>query len=538
MVDTTTPGNAISCLTAAGSGPDSAGWFTSAPTCTVTGSDTVQGSGIQQVQYTVYGPGSGTAVYGRGSTRSVDNLALTISQTGTYTLQATVTNDAGTSATRTQTVKVDAATVAAPVTSAPPAGTCEDTSHPSIAGTGTPADTVTVYVDGSAMGRTTVSANGTWSVAPSVALSQGSHVVTATQTDPFGKVGPASPPRYLIVDIAPPSPPVAGARIAASTTSGDVRLSFSDATAGVSYRYSLDGGRWVTGGRSYSASGLRPGAHRLAVETVSRAGVASAQTVITWTVYPPHGPHGLPTRTRVLADARMTASTAKGVDVQVSVNAGSIQHATVMLYHGGRLIGRATRAERSRGRMRLYVRVRLNAYGSRLLDHSNASGVAVQVRSDVKPFSFKMLRGRAAAYLYVAYATVAVTVHFANASARLSAAAQRELNAHVGAPKRVRDILVVGNTDSYGGTAYNYALGLRRAQAVIRYLRRHGVDARPAAVSHGPSTPVAGNQTAAGRAMNRNATVAVTYYDVGWPAVAAAAQATMPPGATRLQPLM
>lgn len=66
------------------------------------------------------------------------------------------------------------------------------------------------------------------------------------------------------------------------------------------------------------------------------------------------------------------------------------------------------------------------------------------------------------------------------------------------------DVRVEGHTDSVGTDAYNQALSERRAEAVRSYLVTRGVSAsRLTAVGYGESQPVASNETAEGRALNR-----------------------------------
>jgi len=61
-----------------------------------------------------------------------------------------------------------------------------------------------------------------------------------------------------------------------------------------------------------------------------------------------------------------------------------------------------------------------------------------------------------------------------------------------------------GNTDNVGTSAYNQALGKRRAEAVLDYMKDKGIDPnRLKEVSFGEGKPVAPNTTAAGRAQNR-----------------------------------
>ena len=71
-------------------------------------------------------------------------------------------------------------------------------------------------------------------------------------------------------------------------------------------------------------------------------------------------------------------------------------------------------------------------------------------------------------------------------------------------------ITIEGHTDSIGTVEYNLALGERRANAVRDYLQSRGImNVRLRTVSYGEERPIADNTTAAGRAMNRRAHLAV-----------------------------
>jgi len=73
-----------------------------------------------------------------------------------------------------------------------------------------------------------------------------------------------------------------------------------------------------------------------------------------------------------------------------------------------------------------------------------------------------------------------------------------------------RETLVEGYTDSQGSEDYNLELSLRRAQAVRAALIESGVEgSRIAAAGHGPSYPVADNDTAEGRASNRRVEILI-----------------------------
>ncbi|MDR2368599.1 MAG: ankyrin repeat domain-containing protein [Deltaproteobacteria bacterium] len=72
------------------------------------------------------------------------------------------------------------------------------------------------------------------------------------------------------------------------------------------------------------------------------------------------------------------------------------------------------------------------------------------------------------------------------------------------------NVTVVGHTDNVGSDEYNYNLGLRRAQSVIRELVKNGVAAgRLTPESRGESEPIETNSTRAGRARNRRVEIHV-----------------------------
>jgi peptidoglycan-associated lipoprotein len=71
-------------------------------------------------------------------------------------------------------------------------------------------------------------------------------------------------------------------------------------------------------------------------------------------------------------------------------------------------------------------------------------------------------------------------------------------------------VTIEGHTDSIGTNEYNLALGERRANSVRDYLTKRGIAAgRMKTTSFGEERPIATNDTAAGRAMNRRAHLAV-----------------------------
>jgi outer membrane protein OmpA-like peptidoglycan-associated protein len=103
-------------------------------------------------------------------------------------------------------------------------------------------------------------------------------------------------------------------------------------------------------------------------------------------------------------------------------------------------------------------------------------------------------------------------LQFGSASSVLGSGAQGRLTplADFLAKQPDAKIQIAGHTDSQGTDAYNMDLSARRAQSVGAYLISTGVNAnRIASVGRGESAPTAGNDTAAGRAINRRVEVTI-----------------------------
>lgn len=101
--------------------------------------------------------------------------------------------------------------------------------------------------------------------------------------------------------------------------------------------------------------------------------------------------------------------------------------------------------------------------------------------------------------------------HFGFDKAQLDSRARSRLDdvvKVVNSDPRIRRVVVTGHTDSVGPEGYNQKLSERRAQAVKRYLVSQGVSADMVVTrGRGESSPVADNDTEAGRSRNRRAEV-------------------------------
>jgi len=79
--------------------------------------------------------------------------------------------------------------------------------NPTITGTGTNGQVITLYSGGVAIGTATVS-GGAWSITPSTALAAGQRSLTVTATDSAGNVSNASAPLIVTIDASSPALPV------------------------------------------------------------------------------------------------------------------------------------------------------------------------------------------------------------------------------------------------------------------------------------------------------------------------------------------
>jgi len=104
-------------------------------------------------------------------------------------------------------------------------------------------------------------------------------------------------------------------------------------------------------------------------------------------------------------------------------------------------------------------------------------------------------------------------VLFSNNKSDLNAGGEDNLNKLVAFLVEYDDrtLVIEGHTDSVGESDYNLALSQRRADSVKNYLTGHGINSgRLATYGKGETTPVAGNETATGRQLNRRVEVIIS----------------------------
>lgn len=166
--------------------------------------------------------GGGTAVSATNSSGTwTATYVYTAGQVAgsTYHVAVTSTDNAGNVTTTTD----DAALSLDNVDTASPAGivlnnasnsgsttdTITNVTKPVISGTSEPNATVTIYVDGVAVGTTTADGTGAWSYTFPTALAEGNRSITTTATDYVGNTSAQSSALVLTIDTTPPTQPPA-----------------------------------------------------------------------------------------------------------------------------------------------------------------------------------------------------------------------------------------------------------------------------------------------------------------------------------------
>jgi hypothetical protein len=110
---------------------------------------------------------------------------------------------------------VDTVVPATPPAPTTPA-TITSTTRPAVSGTAEAGSTVTIYVDGVAVGTATADGAGRWSYTMADALSEGAHGITITSRDAAGNTSPRSSALTITIDMTAP----AALAIASITSTG------------------------------------------------------------------------------------------------------------------------------------------------------------------------------------------------------------------------------------------------------------------------------------------------------------------------------
>jgi hypothetical protein len=255
---------------------------------------TVSGTAAANATVKLYDT-DGTTLLGTGTADGFGNWSITSSTlgNGSHTLTVTQTDSGNNTspASTGLTVNIDTA-AAAPVGLALAAGSDSGTvgdgitnaAVPTITGQAEANAAVTLYdTDGTTvLGSTTADGSGNWSIGSS-ALTEGTHNLTAKQTDPAGNVSAASTAAAVTVDTIGPTGmalSTTSAQTTAATNGATVAtLSATDATA-VHYDLAVgngvidaDNGKFtVSGNNLVAAQNLAAGAYHIYLKATDAAG--------------------------------------------------------------------------------------------------------------------------------------------------------------------------------------------------------------------------------------------------------------------------
>ncbi|WP_434632129.1 Ig-like domain-containing protein [Chromobacterium sp. CV08] len=331
---------------------------------------TVQGTAEANSTVTVYVDGTavGTTT-ADGSGAWTYNISSSLAD-GSHSIRATATDAAGNvgSQSTVYNITVDTAAPAAPtglvLSAASDTGSSHsdgvtDNNQPTVQGTAEAGSTVTVYVDGTAVGTTTADGSGAWSYNLTSPLADGNHSIRATATDAAGNVGGQSAAYNITVDTAAPAAPTGLALSAASDTGSSHSDGITDnnqptvqgtAEANSTVTVYIDGTAVGTttadgsGAWSYNlASPLADGNHSIRATATDAAGNVGGQSIgynITVDTAAPAAPTGL--ALSAATDTGVSHSDGVTDNNRPTVTGSAAAGSTVTVYVDGTAVGTTT----------------------------------------------------------------------------------------------------------------------------------------------------------------------------------------------------
>ncbi|EEJ5120797.1 BapA prefix-like domain-containing protein [Salmonella enterica] len=241
-------------------------------------------------------------------------------------------------------------------------GQSTDDRQPILNGTGEPGATITIFDNGTPLGTVQAGENGSWTFPVSRNLSEGSHNLTVSATDPAGNTSAVSAPWTIVVDITPPAIPVLTSvvddqpGITGNLVSGQLT---NDATptlngrgeAGATINVYLDGNPASIGTTTVNSDGtwsftpqtpMANGNHTLTLSATDPAGNSSAVSsgfVLTIDATPPAAP--------VIASVADNTAPVTGIvpnggstnETRPTLSGTGEAGATLSIYNGSALVG-------------------------------------------------------------------------------------------------------------------------------------------------------------------------------------------------------
>lgn len=334
---------------------------------------TISGTGEAGATITLYNGSTqiGTAVVNTlGNWSFTPTTALTA---GSWNITATATDLAGNTgpASAVRSFIVDTTAPDAPaittvfddqgtVTGNLTSGSVTDDARPAISGTSEANAVIKIYDNGSLLATVTANGSGAWNYTPTVDMTQGSHILTATATDAAGNVSAASGSFTFVLDsLAPQIPvitsltddvaPVIGQVISGGSTNDKTPTLSGTAEAGATVKI-YDGAALVgtatanaSGVWSVTTSTLADGPHSLTATATDLAGNVSSASLPFAVTIDTAAPV-LPVLTSVVDDVTggVVGALTSGQltnDNQPTLNGTAEAGSTISVYDGSTLLG-------------------------------------------------------------------------------------------------------------------------------------------------------------------------------------------------------
>jgi large repetitive protein len=185
---------------------------------------------------------------------------------------------------------IDTTPPGAPVVTSPLNNSVTNDNTPAISGTAEPDSTVTVTLNGNAVGTATTSATGTWSFTPTTPMADGPYTVVVTARDAAGNTSAPSTSVRFVIDTAPPETTIDSGP-SAETQNPDATFNFSANESGVTYECKLDGADFTACSDPTTFANVSEGEHTLQVRARDTAGnVDPTPATATWAYHPPPPP--------------------------------------------------------------------------------------------------------------------------------------------------------------------------------------------------------------------------------------------------------
>jgi hypothetical protein len=261
---------------------------------------------------------------------------------GTHALTATSTDAAGNTSAKSTILNlvVDTQAPVAPSLTTVKNPTNDNT--PTVTGTAEANSTVTIIVGGVPVGTTTADASGNYNYTLNPALSDGTHVVTATATDATGNTSSSSAPLNIVIDTQAPAAPTVTTAKNPTNDNTPVITGKAEPNSTVT----IYDGNTVVGTAPADANGdysytfnpaLADGTHDITTTATDAAGNTSGKSTPLPVAIDTHAPATPPAP--VLADGR-TGGLIN--DATPSIKGTAEANSTVTIYLNGSAVGTTT----------------------------------------------------------------------------------------------------------------------------------------------------------------------------------------------------